>query len=103
MLDGDATQVPSETVRTCPLSLVPETVGLAVTTGALVMIAVEAVNWVEVPISFFASTLANTCRPMLDTPAAKAADSDSATGIDEVTFLPDPSSPEFPSPQQRTS
>jgi hypothetical protein len=44
MLDGEATQVPLETVRTCPLFLVPETVGLDVATGALVMIAVEAVN-----------------------------------------------------------
>jgi hypothetical protein len=43
MLEGDAIQVPSETVRTWPLSLVPETVGLVVATGAPVITAVEAV------------------------------------------------------------
>ena len=65
MLAGDATHVPSETVRTCPLSLVPETVGLAVTTGALVMIAVEAVNWREVPIELVATTRASRYLPIL--------------------------------------
>ena len=47
--EGDATQVPSETVRACPLALVPETSGFVVATGALVMIAVEAVNTVALP------------------------------------------------------
>ncbi len=64
MLDGDATQVPSETERTCPLSLVPETVGLAVTTGALVMIAVEAVKTVVLPTELMASTRANRYLPI---------------------------------------
>ena len=64
MLDGDATQVPAETVRTCPLSLVPETVGLAVTTGALVMIEVEAVNWVVVPTELVATTRASKYLPI---------------------------------------
>ncbi len=61
---GCATQPPLETVKTCPLSLVPETVGLAVTTGALVMIAVEAVNWVEVPIELVATTRASKYLPI---------------------------------------
>jgi hypothetical protein len=63
MLDGDAIQVPAETVRTCPLFLVPETVGFTVTTGALVMIEVEAVNWVEVPIELVATTRARMYFP----------------------------------------
>ena len=54
--EGDATQVPSETVRACPLALVPETTGFVVATGALVMIAVEAVNWVEVPTELVTTT-----------------------------------------------
>ena len=64
MLDGDAIHVPSETVRTCPLSLVPETVGLAVTTGALVMIVVEAVKTVDLPAELMASTRANRYLPI---------------------------------------
>jgi hypothetical protein len=49
MLDGDAIQNPSETVRACPLSLVPETVGLPVITGALVITGVEALKTVARP------------------------------------------------------
>jgi hypothetical protein len=66
MLDGDATHVPEETVRTCPLSLVPETVGLVVATGALVMIAVEAVNWVVVPTELVATTRASRYLPITE-------------------------------------
>ena len=64
MSEGDATQVPSETVRACPLALVPETSGFVVATGALVMIAVEAVNWVEVPTELVATTRARMNLPM---------------------------------------
>ena len=64
MLDGQATQVPAETFSTCPLSLVPETVGLAVTTGALVMIAVEAVNWVVVATALVATIRASRYLPI---------------------------------------
>ena len=41
---GNPTQVPSETVSTSPLSLVPETVGDAVANGGLFTAAVEVVN-----------------------------------------------------------
>ena len=61
---GDPIQVPSETVRGCPLVLVPETSGLVVTTGALVMIALEAVNWVEVPTELMATTRARRYLPI---------------------------------------
>jgi hypothetical protein len=64
MLGGDATQVPSETVRACPLSLVPETVGLAVATGALVIIAVDAVKTVVLPTELIASTRASRYLPI---------------------------------------
>jgi hypothetical protein len=42
--EGDATQIPSETERACPLALAPETTGFVVATGALVTADVEAVN-----------------------------------------------------------
>ena len=61
---GDEIQAPSETVRTCPLALVPETVGLVVTTGALVMIALEAVNWVDAPTELVATTRARRYLPI---------------------------------------
>ena len=64
MLDGDATHVPGETVRTRPLSLVPETVGLAVATGALVIIAVEAEKAVVVPTELVAITRTSTYLPI---------------------------------------
>jgi hypothetical protein len=91
MLDGDATQVPSETVRTCPLSLVPETVGGDVTTGALVMIAVEAVNWVEVPTEFVATTRASRYLPILCTPVAKEVDWLVVIGVVLLEKAPEPS------------
>ena len=103
ILDGDATQVPSETVRTCPLSLVPETVGLAVTTGALVMIAVEAVNWVEVPIELVATTRARAYLPMLWMPEKRLEDCNVSTGDRLDWFPPLPNSPLVPNPQQRTT
>ena len=62
--EGDAIQVPSETVRTCPLPLVPDTVGLYVATGALVMIAVEAVKTVVLPKELIASTRARRYFPI---------------------------------------
>ena len=62
--EGDATQVPLETVKTCPLSLVPETAGATVATGALVTTEVEAVNWVVVPIKLVATTLASMYFPI---------------------------------------
>ena len=61
---GDATQVPLETVKTCPMSLAPETVGFVVATGALVITAVEAVNWVVGPIEFVATTRASMYFPI---------------------------------------
>ena len=51
--------------------LVPETVGLAVATGALVMIAVEAVNWVVVPTELVATTRARMYLPIVCEPAVK--------------------------------
>jgi hypothetical protein len=62
--EGEAIQAPSETVNVSPLALVPETSGLVVTTGALVMIALEAVNTVERPTELRASTLAKTYFPI---------------------------------------
>ena len=56
--------MPLETVKTCPLSLVPETVGATVATGALVTTEVEAVNWVVVPIKLVATTRARTYLPI---------------------------------------
>jgi hypothetical protein len=94
MLDGEATQVPSETVRTSPLflipetlSLIPETVGLVVATGAPVITAVEAVNWLVVATELVALTLAITYLPRLDSPLWKFEDgysSNSSRGTDEL-------------------
>jgi predicted anti-sigma-YlaC factor YlaD len=91
MLDGDAIQSPSETVRSCPLSLVPETVGLAVATGALVMIAVEAVNWFAVPTELVATTRASRYLPILCTPVAKEVDWLVAIGVVLLEKAPVPS------------
>ena len=43
MADGSGSQVPSETVSEFPTTLVPETVGVTVATGELVIWSVEAV------------------------------------------------------------
>jgi predicted anti-sigma-YlaC factor YlaD len=91
MLDGDATHVPGETVRTRPLSLVPETVGLTVATGALVIIAVEAVNWVAVPTELVATTRASRYFPILCTPVAKEVDWLVAIGVVLLEKAPAPS------------
>jgi hypothetical protein len=46
------------------MSLAPETVGFVVATGALVITAVEAVNWVVGPIEFVATTRASMYFPI---------------------------------------
>jgi hypothetical protein len=91
MLGGDATQVPSETVRTSPLflipetlSLIPETVGVVVATGALVIISVEAVNWLVVASELVAVTLAIRYLPRLASPVWKFEDGCSSRGTDEL-------------------
>ena len=93
MLDGDAIQVPSETVRSCPLSRVPETVGLAVTTGALVMIAVEAVKTVDLPTELVATTWASRYFPIFCRPEAKALDWVVSMGVVLLARTPVPNCP----------
>ena len=62
---GDEIQFPGDTVNVCPLVRVPETVGSASTTGALVITPVEAVKRVEEPTELIATTPARICLPML--------------------------------------
>jgi hypothetical protein len=63
MVDGSGSQVPSETVSGFPTTLVPETAGVTVATGALVTCSVEAVKRVEVPEELVAMTRATTYLP----------------------------------------
>ena len=81
--------------------LVPETVGLAVATGALVMIAVEAVNWVVVPTELVATTRARRYLPTFWTPGSNEVDCRVSTGVALFANDPVPNWPRLPFPQQR--
>ena len=61
---GKAIHDPSEAVRTFPFSLVPDTTGFVVAIGALLTVAVEAVNLTVAPRELVAVTRDTRCFPM---------------------------------------
>ena len=91
MLPGDAAHVPLETVKTCPMSLAPEIDGFAIATGALVITAVEAVNWVVDPIEFVATTRASVYFPISELLANIELGDTTSTAIKRSEVEPSPS------------
>jgi Zn-dependent membrane protease YugP len=60
---GKATQVPEETVKSLPVTLVPETVGSVITVGIAVICIVDIVYLVTVPTEFETVTAAKRYLP----------------------------------------